>query len=135
MDSISLELQKLKGQSSKETPPVDDILDDVKTKFQQQKPKPETGAKTDFILEQFKSQYEQKEQVEGKERQKQQLEEIQQKELLRQRKRKAIARKAKEWLNNLDPMSEEGFWFEEFSSAYDSKLEAAMDYLQALDNK
>lgn len=134
MDSISLELQKLKGQSSKETAPVDDILNDVKTKFQQQKPKPKTGAKTDFILNNLKSQYEQKGQVEGKERQKQQLEEIQQKELLRQRKRKAIARKAREWLNNLDPMSEEGFWFEEFSSAYDSKLEAAIDYLQALDN-
>ncbi len=50
----------------------------------------------------------------------------------RQRKREALTQEAKEWLKKLNPRSEEGLWFEEFSYSYPSKLEAAIDYLEAL---
>lgn len=50
----------------------------------------------------------------------------------RKRRREALAREATEWLKKLNPRSEEGLWFEEFSYSYPSKLEAAIDYLEAL---
>jgi hypothetical protein len=52
--------------------------------------------------------------------------------LKQQRKREALAKKAQQWLAKLDPKSEEGRWFEDFSYAYDSPLEAAITYLEAL---
>lgn len=39
---------------------------------------------------------------------------------------------AKRWLKNLDPNSDEYIWFDIFSERYKSKLEAAIDYLQAM---
>ncbi|NEO46570.1 MAG: hypothetical protein F6K55_21560 [Moorea sp. SIO4A3] len=50
----------------------------------------------------------------------------------KQREREALTQQATEWLKNLTPNSAEGLWFEEFSDSYPSKLEAAIDYLQAL---
>lgn len=66
-------------------------------------------------------------------RHEQDLLEIKQREELRERKRKeALREKAKEWLKNLNPRSEEGKWFEEFSHSYEDKLKAAIDYLDAM---
>lgn len=53
-------------------------------------------------------------------------------ELERQQRRKAIAPKAEAWLKALDPYSDEGLWFEQFAYNYASRLEAAIDYLEAL---
>ncbi|MGC1393851.1 MAG: hypothetical protein WA828_06180, partial [Coleofasciculaceae cyanobacterium] len=51
----------------------------------------------------------------------------------REKQRKeALTKEATEWLKNLNFSSEEGLWFEEFAYSYPSKLEAAIDYLQAL---
>ncbi len=51
----------------------------------------------------------------------------------REQKRKAaLQQKAQQWLKTLNPNSEEGRWFEEFSYSYDSKLAAAIDYLEAM---
>lgn len=47
-------------------------------------------------------------------------------------RREALTKEATEWLKNLDFRSEEGLWFEEFAYSYSSKLEAAIDYLEAL---
>lgn len=60
------------------------------------------------------------------------IEAIKGQELEQQRKLKTITRQAQQWLNNLDPNSDEGFWFEQFAYSYDSKLTAAIEYLQAL---
>ncbi len=49
-----------------------------------------------------------------------------------QRRRESLKQKAHQWLAKLDPTSDEGMWFEEFSYSYDSKLEAAITYLEAL---
>ncbi len=66
-------------------------------------------------------------------RHEQDLLELQKKEELRSRKRKeALREAAKEWLVKLNPRSEEGKWFEEFSYSYEDKLKAAIDYLEAM---
>ena len=66
-------------------------------------------------------------------RHEQDLLEIRQREELREKRRKeALRETAKEWLKNLNPRSEEGKWFEEFSYSYEDKLKAAIDYLEAM---
>ncbi|MEQ9672629.1 salt stress protein, Slr1339 family [Coleofasciculus sp. G2-EDA-02] len=93
----------------------------------------------DSILSELKAEFEEKEREAQRKRQQQRQEEQEtlhatslQVKQRQQRKREALKQQAQEWLNNLKPHSEEGLWFEEFSYSYPSKLEAAMDYLQAL---
>ncbi len=95
------------------------------------------------LLAQVKAEFEEHDQAKELNRQQQLREEQLRKEQqlreekLRQqqrqkRKREALTQEATEWLKQLEPRSEEGLWFEEFSYSYPSKLEAAIDYLQAL---
>jgi len=95
------------------------------------------------LLAQLKAEFEEKDQAEEVKRQQQILEVARRKEQqLREeqfrvqqrekRRREALTQKATEWIKKLNPHSEEGLWFEEFSYSYPSKLEAAIDYLQAL---
>ncbi|MFP5271458.1 salt stress protein, Slr1339 family [Coleofasciculus sp.] len=86
----------------------------------------------DSILSELKAEFEEKEHEAQRKRQQQLQEEQIKAKQRQQRKREALKQQAQEWLNNLKPHSEEGLWFEEFSYSYPSKLEAAMDYLQAL---
>ena len=66
-------------------------------------------------------------------RQQQELIEAQKREELRERRRKeALRETAQQWLKNLNLRSEEGKWFEEFSYSYEDKLQAAIDYLEAM---
>ncbi len=82
-------------------------------------------------LAQIKRQAEAK--IAEQKRHEQELIELQKREELRERKRKeALREAAKEWLIKLNPRSEEGKWFEEFSYAYEDKLKAAIDYLEAM---
>lgn len=53
-------------------------------------------------------------------------------EQLKQQRRQALSVRAEEWLKTLDPNSSEGRWFEEFACNYQSQIEAAIDYLEAL---
>jgi hypothetical protein len=95
------------------------------------------------LLADVKAEFEEKDQTEELKRQQQLREEQLRKEQQlreeqlraeqrRQRRREALAREATQWLKKLNPRSEEGLWFEEFSYSYSSKLEAAIDYLEAL---
>ncbi len=88
------------------------------------------GDTIDNLLAEVKQDFEQKQLLE--EQQKQQ--EIE-KERIRQEELKAkqledLKNQAKEWLAKLEPLSQEGLWFESFAQNYPSKLEAAMEYLQ-----
>ncbi|MEM6612940.1 MAG: hypothetical protein AAF652_11935 [Cyanobacteria bacterium P01_C01_bin.72] len=66
-------------------------------------------------------------------RRQQELVELKKQEELRNKRRKAALKEdAKKWLAKLDSRSEEGRWFEEFSYSYENKLQAAIDYLEAL---
>jgi hypothetical protein len=53
-------------------------------------------------------------------------------EHLKQQRRNALQSAAPIWLKQLKPNSNEGRWFAEFACNYDSKLAAAIDYLEAL---
>lgn len=46
-------------------------------------------------------------------------------------KLEALKVEATAWLQNLDPFSPEGLWFERFAEGYPSKLDAAVEYLQS----
>ena len=66
-------------------------------------------------------------------RRERELIEAQKREELRERRRQeALREKAQQWLKSLDRRSEEGKWFEEFSYSYEDKLQAAIDYLEAM---
>jgi hypothetical protein len=54
-------------------------------------------------------------------------------EQLKQQRRNALRHQAQTWLNQLKPKSDEGRWFAEFACNYDDQLEAAIDYLEALE--
>lgn len=95
------------------------------------------------LLAQVKAEFEEQQHAEELKRQQQHREEQLRKEQQlreeqlraqqrRQRRREALTQEATEWLKKLNPRSEEGLWFEEFSYSYPSKLEAAIDYLEAL---
>ncbi len=56
----------------------------------------------------------------------------QRRDLLRQQRRTALVTQAQQWLQQLNPSTEEGRWFEDFACSYESPLEAAIDYLEAL---
>ncbi|MEM9214591.1 MAG: hypothetical protein AAGD25_09615 [Cyanobacteria bacterium P01_F01_bin.150] len=109
-----------------------------------------TGA-TDSVLNQVKQQYAAEEaererqrqealeadrrlqrQLEEQARQQQLAAERRQRQLEEQRKAELL-KKAEIWLKGLDPNSDEGFWFESFAVNYPSKLDAALDYLDAMD--
>jgi hypothetical protein len=51
---------------------------------------------------------------------------------LQAQRRATLAEQAQEWLKRLNTKSSEGLWFEEFACSYASRLEAAIDYLEAL---
>lgn len=97
----------------------------------------------DALLGHLKSEYAERDQAAAQQRQ-QQLQAAEQHrqqqerekqhrlEQLKQQRRAALAKQAEVWLNQLDRHSDEGLWFEEFACAYESRLEAAIDYLEAL---
>jgi hypothetical protein len=141
-----------KSVPDRKTSLTESLLTDIKTEFQQkevqQRQQQDVGAnyhppvlqrapsthrelKENFIQE-LQAEYQEKKKIEQEQEKKQHLAEIQQQELQKQKRRQALVRQAQEWLKNLDPHSDEGFWFEQFSQSYESKLEAAIDYLEAL---
>lgn len=81
--------------------------------------------KSDPILQELQREYRERERRESIEREKEKV-------LREQRKKAALEERARKWLETLDPKSEEGRWFEEFSYSHESRLEAAIIYLDAL---
>jgi hypothetical protein len=90
---------------SKSASPIDNLLEEVKTEFEQK----------DLALE-----LQRQEQLEQK---RIRLLEMEAKKI------EALKKQAQDWLDKLDPYSPEGLWFERFAETYPSKLEAAIDYL------
>lgn len=127
---------------SQSTSPLDNLLAEVKAELEASKshtlpPPPPSVPKPaiepdPLLLKDVRAEYREKEREE-RERQQQELLEQQRLEKERQqRKRQAIRQQAQAWLKNLNPRSEEGRWFEEFSYSYEDKLEAAIHYLEAI---
>ncbi|MEG3940295.1 MULTISPECIES: salt stress protein, Slr1339 family [unclassified Microcoleus] len=59
-------------------------------------------------------------------------EKIVQSELDIQTRRQKV-RQAQVWLKNLDKNSDERYWFDQFAFKYSSRIDAAIDYLQVVD--
>ncbi len=127
--------QQQKSTPSKQSDFQQDSLMDIEAKFQQQKSTQKSGRPSSvggISLENIAENFMQK-QAEIKQHQKtDNLEDIRRQELEKQKREKQLIRTAERWLKNLDPYSDEGFWFEQFALSYPSKLEAAIDYLRAL---
>ena len=124
---------------------VEDLLNEVKSELNTNKRS--AGADTSKVtqnspqvneyLDSFKAQYKHKQSHQKAQeeliynRNKQEIIHQEQQEQL---KRKQLIRQAEKWLADLDPSSDEGMWFNQLAESYPSRLEAAINYLQSLDN-
>lgn len=132
---IESKFQQQKSNVTQKKVTSSNVLTDIESQFQQKKSSSKPPSKSnlaeqslDNIAENFA-----KKQAEIKQHNKtDNLEEIRRQELEKQRQEKQLIRKAEQWLKNLDSYSDEGFWFEQFALSYPSKLDAAIDYLRAL---
>lgn len=137
--------------NAKDMDPIEQLLAQVKAKYSEATPPPAPPTSAplpapplparlrspqdpiDSLLAEVKGQYEVQDAV-AQEAQRQQLESERQRQAqLQQARRAALSRTAQDWLKNLDPLSTEGLWFNQFAEQYSSKLEAAIDYLAALE--
>ena len=142
--------QKSNHQSGKQ---LDNLLADLKAEFNPETPKqkdkppqkrakptsvsPSSGNRStptydNNLIESLKEEYQAQEREEQKRRQQELAARQKREQEKEKRRRQALRQEAQEWLKNLNLNSDEGLWFEEFSYSYDSKLEAAIDYLQAI---
>ena len=114
----------------------EELFSDIEQKFQQTKKEKNLSEENSSIVDNSIRQIVRHSQSKTKNYQKQKtvnnLADIKQEELKKQKQVKQLTRQAEIWLKKLDPNSEEGFWFEQFALSYSSKLEAAIDYLKAL---
>ncbi|MCU0533741.1 MAG: hypothetical protein MUD14_07590 [Hydrococcus sp. Prado102] len=116
---------------TKPASPLDSLLAEVKAdvetagSYSPSLPNKSVSLPENPVLQEMKVQYRENQEKELLEKQRQE-------EQRQQRKKQALRQQAQEWLKTLNPRSEEGRWFEEFSYSYESKLEAAIHYLEAL---
>ncbi|HIK37066.1 MAG: hypothetical protein NZ901_12365 [Geminocystis sp.] len=121
---------------SAETQKDDDLFSDIEKQFKDKnkpKPQPSSQIDTQSLFADITRQFEQKRRTESNKNTLQDVEEIRRQEAEKRRKEKQLIQKAEEFLKNLDPYSDEGFWFEQFAQSYESRLQAAMEYLQAME--
>ncbi|NJS08868.1 MAG: hypothetical protein HC789_00080 [Microcoleus sp. CSU_2_2] len=81
--------------------------------------------------EQLKAEYEKPNKALELVKQEQPSEKLVQKQSHVQTHREKV-RQAQVWLKNLDKNSDERFWFDQFAFKYSSRIDAAIDYLQAV---
>ena len=89
------------------------------------------GDAIDNILSEVKKEIEEKQLLEEEHKQQAIAEERIRQEKIKAQKLEAYKGQAQEWLENLEPLSPEGMWFESFAQSYPSKLEAAIEYLNS----
>lgn len=122
--------EKCQGQNRN----LDAVFADVQAKFVEQKKDKQTTRLSDSNLTEIQANFQQKK-AQTEVNKPSNIEAIKEEELNKQRRRKALVKQAEMWLKKLDPYSDEGFWFQQFADSYDSKLEAAIDYLSVLNEK
>lgn len=93
-------------------------------------PTSKNAASLNSILNDLKADYEAQERSEQQLRLEQLKAEEREQQQLKQQKLEKLQQRAIAWLKQLDPLSSEGLWFENFAEKYSSKLEAAIAYLQ-----
>lgn len=106
---------------------VDNLLTEVKGDFfnlqSTSKSSTNNPSAIDSILSQVKANYDEQDKARSQ---------LEQQQLAAERSKQIEILKlsAKDWLKQLDPLSTEGLWFEQFAEGYPTKLEAAINYLQ-----
>jgi predicted ribosome quality control (RQC) complex YloA/Tae2 family protein len=132
MDSLDKLLAQLKAEYDESAPPEQKTKPSAKPLIQ---PPSNSASSIDNLLAEVKTQYEEQDQVEElRKQQEQQQQQIRQQQLKAQ-KLEALKIRAKAWVESIDPLSSEGLWFEKFAEKYPSKLEAALEYLQEIEEK
>ena len=86
----------------------------------------------DDLLSQVQSEFEEADRLEEQKRAEQLKQEAIEQEHIRKQKQAKLTKQATEWLKNLDSLSDEGFWFEQFAEKYPTRLDAAIAYLDAI---
>jgi uncharacterized membrane protein YgaE (UPF0421/DUF939 family) len=107
---------------------LSELEPETKHPNKQSRAKQETSINS--LLNGLKADYEAQARVEEQLRQEQLKAEKLRKQQLKLQELEALKQQAIAWLKELDPLSTEGLWFENFAEKYSSKLEAALDYLQ-----
>jgi len=123
MDEIDRLLSKLKAENEKPQPATSS--QPPVAKF----PTDKSGDAIERILEQVKSDCDRQDREQEEIRQEKLKAEQLKQQQLQQQKREELKKTAQVWLEQLDPFSPEGLWFERFAEKYESKLAAAIDYL------
>ena len=113
---------------------LEDFLTQVRGEFKdkQQRLEFQKNSSDEDLFADVKSNFEVKQSATANKSYEQTIDDVRHEEQQRQRQEKALRTQAQKWLKNLNPHSDEGIWFEEFAYSYPSRLEAAIDYLQAL---
>ena len=123
---------------------VEDLLNEVKSELKTNQISAEVNTnqvtqnnpQVNEYLDSIKAQYQNKQthqQVQEELIYNRNKQEIINQEQQEQLKHKQLIRQAEKWLANLDPSSDEGMWFNQLAESYPSKLEAAISYLQTLE--
>lgn len=107
-------------------------VEPVQIKQQQTSKDPKNEASFNSLLSDIKADYEGRDRAEEQVRQEQLKAEELRKQKLKQQELEVLQQQATAWLKKLEPLSTEGLWFEKFAENYSSKLEAAIVYLQDL---
>jgi hypothetical protein len=101
-------------------------------------PKPRVSGSVDPLIAQIKAEQVELEQEKQREidrdRQQQEQSKQQRLEQLKQQRRAALHNRAETWLANLAQNSTERRWFDEFACNYNARIEAAIAYLEALED-
>jgi hypothetical protein len=95
---------------------------------------PPSSGSVDPLLAQIKLEQLQLEQENDRDRRQQEQLKQQRLEQLKQQRRAALHKRAESWLTNLAQNSAEGRWFDEFACNYNNRIEAAIVYLEALED-
>lgn len=116
---------------------LDSLLNELEAEPGQIKPQQipkaqKNEASLNSFLSDIKADYEAQVYAEEERRQEQLKAEELKKQQLKQQELEGLKRQAIAWLKKLEPLSTEGLWFEKFAENYSSKLEAAIVYLQDL---
>ena len=130
--------------SQDSTSKVEDLLNEVKSELKTNQISAEANTnqvtqnnpQVNEYLDSIKAQYQNKQnhqQVQEELISNRNKQEIINQEQQKQLKHKQLIRQAEKWLANLDPSSDEGMWFNQLAESYPSKLEAAISYLQTLE--
>ncbi|MDJ1185564.1 salt stress protein, Slr1339 family [Roseofilum casamattae] len=151
--------QQFRPQATPPSPEADSSLDELKQRYQQNQEQAKTQSKgvnpdleqvrlkavqlrsqreaenvaaeqTDDILSNMRDRF-----IQDRAVARQKAEAAKEEERQRQEQRRALKPRARKWLEELDPYSDEGYWFDQFAQSYSDRLEAALDYLQAMGDR